>query len=135
MGYKKITRKKHVVKPASVAEIVDALMPTREEKAQVYRSMSKIRSMSKTKARKSKKPGARWRLQAYSAKRCKGRTFYRDRFDIENQGIFDELVIDDWFHIEQMDDRCWWVRLGQNTTFVKIDRKGRAKVMPWEDNK
>ena len=27
-------------------------------------------------------------------------------------GSFDELVIDDWFHLERMDDRRWWIGIG-----------------------
>lgn len=46
---------------------------------------------------------------------------------------FDELVIDDWFHIEQMDTRVWWMRVGNQddnsfVVWVTVDRDGVAEV-------
>jgi hypothetical protein len=49
---------------------------------------------------------------------------------------FDELVIDNWLHIEQMGDRDWWIGLGHDADGcpyewminVHVDRFGRAHV-------
>jgi hypothetical protein len=45
---------------------------------------------------------------------------------------FDELVIDDWFHLEQIDKRVWWLGLGNGEDYwhlhVVIDGKGNATV-------
>ena len=38
--------------------------------------------------------------------------------------VFDELVIDDWFHLEQMDTRLWWMRVGDYHLWVRIPAKG-----------
>ncbi len=35
--------------------------------------------------------------------------------EIENKGVFDELVLDDWFHIEHMEERQWWLRVEMET--------------------
>jgi hypothetical protein len=39
--------------------------------------------------------------------------------ELENQGVIDELVIDDWLHLEQMSERQWWLRIGDARVFVK----------------
>lgn len=45
---------------------------------------------------------------------------------------FDELCIDDWFHLEQMGDRDWWLGVGNGDDYwhvnVHIDREGQAHV-------
>lgn len=45
---------------------------------------------------------------------------------------FDEVVIDDWFHLEQMDDRDWWLGVGNGDDYwhinIHIDRDGHAQV-------
>jgi len=33
--------------------------------------------------------------------------------------IFDELVVDDWLHIEQMDKYSWWIRVGEVVVRVR----------------
>jgi hypothetical protein len=48
-------------------------------------------------------PGARWRILAHDG---------ADAVQLENRGILDEVVVDDWMHLEQMDERRWWMRVG-----------------------
>jgi hypothetical protein len=48
--------------------------------------------------------------------------------DIAEPVQFDELVIDDWFHIEQMSERHYWMRVGNYDLNVHIDGKGEAAV-------
>lgn len=38
---------------------------------------------------------------------------------------FDELVVDRWLHIEQMDTNYWWMNIGGVTLHVTADRQGR----------
>jgi hypothetical protein len=64
-------------------------------------------------------PGALWRILAKDDSR---------EISLENEGIFDELVIDDWFHLEQMDERRWWIRVGDARIDVVVDENGRVKV-------
>jgi hypothetical protein len=47
--------------------------------------------------------GSSWRLLAHRGS---------ERIELEDQGLFDELVVDDWIHLEQMEENIWWVRLG-----------------------
>jgi hypothetical protein len=56
-------------------------------------------------------PGRRWRILA----RREG-----EKIELENQGAFDELVVDDWLHVEQMDDNVWWLRVGDVRLFVTV---------------
>jgi hypothetical protein len=37
--------------------------------------------------------------------------------------LFDELVVDKWFHIERMDHNAWWMRVGEIDMWIQIDRK------------
>ncbi len=68
-----------------------------------------------------RRPGAQWLVR------------YGDKGEqVSETGIFDELVVDDWLHIEQMTDRCWHVRLGDACASVRIDRKGKARVTMFE---
>jgi hypothetical protein len=58
---------------------------------------------------------------------------WNDRVNtLEGNWELDELVIDDWFHIEQMDTRVWWMRIGNQdvckVVLVTVDRDGTAKV-------
>ena len=46
---------------------------------------------------------------------------------------FDELVIDDWFHIEQMDDRRWWMCVGDLHINIHVRHDGRRVVSGWAD--
>ena len=67
----------------------------------------------------SLEPGARWRLLAR-----------REQSDlaIEDNGIFDELVLDGWFHLERIQERLWWMRVGDARLLVTIDEDGGAKL-------
>ncbi|BAM93118.1 hypothetical protein S58_71530 [Bradyrhizobium oligotrophicum S58] len=60
----------------------------------------------------SSEPGRRWRFRAV---RVGGRSI-----ELWNQGIFDELVVDDWLHIEQMDDKVYWLQVGDVCIWVTV---------------
>jgi len=40
---------------------------------------------------------------------------------------FDELVVGQWIHIEQLDVGLWWMNIGGVTIHVAADRDGRPK--------
>ena len=65
--------------------------------------------------------GPRWKPQHYE-----GETQF-----MEGHWEFDEVVIDSWLHLEQMDDRDWWLSVGnpegrEVVIDVHIDRDGKA---------
>jgi len=66
-------------------------------------------------------PGAEWRVLAFNR---------GEKVELQNQGIFDEVVVDDWLHVEQMDVDCYWVRLGERVFWVRVscDRKAPSTV-------
>jgi hypothetical protein len=55
--------------------------------------------------------GAHWRLLA-----GRGAT----RVEVANTGVFDELVLDDWFHLENIDVDAWWIRVGDARIMVAV---------------
>lgn len=40
----------------------------------------------------------------------------------------DELVIDDWLHLEQLVEGVWWLRVGDARVDVVVDRAGQVAV-------
>ena len=48
--------------------------------------------------------------------------------DFNKDLVLDEVVIDKWFHLEQMDDDAWWIRIGDLIVDVNVNNDGTAKV-------
>lgn len=42
--------------------------------------------------------------------------------DLEGHGVVDEVVIEQWFHLEQMDKRVWWIRVGDVYMNVRLKK-------------
>lgn len=75
-------------------------------------------------------PGFRWRILAHEKGTASGRGHYTgpqkqiyagwepspviasDVERLHSAWEFDELVIDHWLHLEQMDTRDWWIGIG-----------------------
>ena len=77
---------------------------------------------------KSPTPGSRWRILTHG----RGAAFL-NLTSGEAPSVFDELVIDDWFHLEQMDGRRWWMAVsdgqgGRHVLRIRIDRNGKAHI-------
>jgi hypothetical protein len=56
-------------------------------------------------------PGKRWRILAHRE---------GEKIELQNRGVFDELVVDDWLHVEQTDTNVWWLRVGDIRLFVTV---------------
>lgn len=93
----------------------------------------KLKQAGKKKSRKGK-PAAkyqhRWRANwDYAGQR-------REANESHGAGVLDEVVIDQWFHVERMDERQFWLRVGEAEFDISIDRLGNATVTPrWEAKK
>jgi hypothetical protein len=66
-----------------------------------------------------RQPGSQWRVLAHDGARD---------IEHEGEGIFDELVVDEWLHIEQLDEAGWWMRVGDVRVLVRIDESGKPTV-------
>ncbi len=73
------------------------------------------------------KPGYRWRWLAWNRKTGEKHT---QSFDQKDDVCFDELVIDDWFHLEQMNERHWWLGLGRggDTLHIRIQIPAKGQI-------
>lgn len=67
----------------------------------------------------ARNPGSEWRVQARDGDR---------KIALSNEGIFDELVVDHWLHVEQLDERIWWMRVGDARLQVSIAKDGAVTV-------
>lgn len=47
---------------------------------------------------------------------------------VVNDSVFDEVVINPWFHLEEMDAGVWWLTIGGYHLWVRVDAKGNAVV-------
>lgn len=59
-----------------------------------------------------KAPGSHWRVLAHEATQTVA---------FEDRGIFDELVVDDWLHLEQMSKREWCLRVGDARIWISVE--------------
>ncbi len=55
--------------------------------------------------------GSQWRIQSRSGD---------ERFEARDKGWFDELVVDHWLHIEWMNGRYWWARIGDAQLSIRL---------------
>lgn len=99
-----------------------------------------------------RRPGSPWRILAHTwiGKR-QGGLRYGDSWHVDNEaGVtdreeridgglyfsreyhfpgteFDELVVGEWLHVEQMSGRRWWMNVGGVTLWVTADKDGKPK--------
>jgi len=74
-------------------------------------------------------PGFTWRILAHNHPTSGYEGPALDlRFRPSDRVEFDELVIGEWFHIEQMSDRSWWFRAGERNFNVRIPAHGDVIV-------
>ena len=76
-----------------------------------------------TARRPKRQPGTRWRTLAHT---IRGGRAIEDSWHQHDDSVFDELVIDRWYHLEQMTDTRWWMNIAGVTVWVHVNRDGRA---------
>ena len=64
-------------------------------------------------------PGQDWHLVARKSQK---------RLEWGREGTFDELRVDGWLHIEQMDYRNWYMMVGDARIAVRVGKDGRVTV-------
>ncbi|MBO6934706.1 MAG: hypothetical protein JJ863_07020 [Deltaproteobacteria bacterium] len=70
-------------------------------------------------AKCARRPGAEWRVLAHDG---------GEEIALKDRGVFDELVVDHWLHIEQMEERRWWMRVGDVMVMVRVHPDGAVVV-------
>jgi hypothetical protein len=76
-------------------------------------------------------PGHAWRVESWRPKGEPGagvEFIHRD-----DDGVFDELVVDDWFHLENMHRNAWWMRVGEREFWVTVPDAGPVVVAEQEE--
>lgn len=84
---------------------------------------------------KSAPPGARWRILA-NGDRTNARIDLRSKdYDgsTKPRTVLDEVVIDHWLHVEQMDRSVWWMQVGEMRIWVTVSADGKAKRITVEE--
>jgi hypothetical protein len=71
------------------------------------------------------RPGASWRFLAH---RRPGSAITLNSTQFE-PSEFDELVVGDWLHLEQMDTRDWWMQVGPLTINIHIRADGKHDLI------
>ena len=84
------------------------------------------------------KPGRNWYFTASGESRRDRVTFASRRYprnlrgtrgiSVKHDTEFDELVVGEWLHIEQMDSGTWCMRLGDAEIIIKVDRNDNAEL-------
>jgi DNA polymerase IIIc chi subunit len=81
------------------------------------------------------RPGSTWRFLAHEWKGYKAMN--GKPIELRSQDCppseFDELVVDHWFHMEQLDANLWWMQIGDYTVHVYVDREGKAEHVEIEE--
>jgi hypothetical protein len=70
-------------------------------------------------------PGTQWRVLVKRGD---------EAVELENQGVLDEVVLDDWLHLEQMNENVWWMRLGDARIVIEVAPEGTVRVDNERDN-
>jgi hypothetical protein len=69
----------------------------------------------------ARRPTKHWRVQGM-----------KSAADVKPLGNFDEIVVGHWLHVEMMDDRRAWVRIGAECFSVQLRRDGSVGVLHTE---
>jgi hypothetical protein len=73
--------------------------------------------------------GFSWRILAHKRNSRRLATAHIDIAHTPEDKIqFDELVIDDFLHIEQMNNRAYWARIGDVWMWIWRNPKGKIRV-------
>lgn len=72
---------------------------------------------------KRHKPGSHWRVLVHGAP---GPVLDVGHDAYKQPTEFDEVVVDEWLHLEQLDSRLWSLRLGPLLISIHVGERGQA---------
>lgn len=52
--------------------------------------------------------------------------------EVRGESGFDELAIGQWLHLERLDEREWWMRVGKARILVRVSETGDAEEVTIE---
>lgn len=84
---------------------------------------------------KRHKAGSHWRILVHERiGKGYGKQIEDSHETYQEHTEFDELVIDEWIHLEQMDTNHWWMRLGPLMVHVTVGERGQARTIQVEED-
>jgi hypothetical protein len=84
---------------------------------------------------KRHRPGSQWRILAHTL--ASDGSYVgpiEDSSEKYPATEFDELVVDEWLHLEQMDSRIWSLRVGPLLITTTVGERGQAREVYVEDD-
>ena len=70
-------------------------------------------------AEKPPQTNPEWRILAHKDGR---------KIEIENQGELDEVVLEHWFHLEELGEKEWCLRVGDARILVRVEEDGEVEI-------
>jgi hypothetical protein len=75
--------------------------------------------------RKQPRCGSRWRfVTVYDAGKAESSS--------DGTSVLDEVVLDDWLHLEQLDARKWFLSVGERRMWITVRRDGSVSIVDEE---
>ena len=82
-----------------------------------------------------KLPGRSWRFQAFGVNgKARHPPIRLDSASYDGPTEFDELVVGDWLHLEQMHHRDWWCHFGPVSLNIKVRTDGTCDLIIEDDD-
>jgi hypothetical protein len=109
-------------------------LDTKKSVERLQRESGQKNIMSKDKF----KPGYKWRILAKNSLFKKENSIKALQSEVSFSNFvfpsyFDELVIDDWLHLEMMDENSYWMRIGNYRIDIKFDRDIKDPIISIEE--
>jgi hypothetical protein len=75
--------------------------------------------------RKQPRCGSRWRISAFT---IAGKA----ESSSDGTSVLDEVVLDDWLRLEQLDTRKWFLSVGERRMWITVRRDGSVSIVDVE---
>lgn len=82
-------------------------------------------------------PGKIWRVIAKDDSKINKEISLDSNYfeELDYETYFDELVIDKWFHLEQLNEKSYWVRINELNIFVDFKDDENPEITIRNDSK
>jgi hypothetical protein len=86
------------------------------------------REVQRHNRRLARSPGLSWRVLVHDEARNVPLEEHSDR----RRWRFDELVVDHWLHVEQLNTRVWYLQVGDHQMSIEVKRDGSVVLRHYE---